>query len=219
MRIDENYNFLVFILRKERNGFITVAEFNEVAPRAQLDVIGDYYEIFIATNKLPEAIRPLKSTYNFTKTTSPGGLITVPSDFMYLLPSYTVTYDNARGVADENNIRIVSEGSWVIAERSQLRAVSKQKPIGIENAATIQLAPKVPQAGVINYLKLPTDPVYGYTLNGRTVVYDSGTSVQFTLGDMYQNKIIAKILSYSSINLGDDKLLAYSQLMNQETVI
>lgn len=217
MRIDALYNFVVFILRKERNGYLTIAAFNQIIPRAQLDVIGDYYDMYAVNQKLHDALSPLKTTYTFTKTTSPAGVITLPDDYMHLLYGNTVTFDNERLVADDNDIRMVNEDSWVIAGKSQLRPVSKQKPIGINNAGTIQLKPKVPQAGVITYLKYPSDPVYAYTLSGRTITYDSNNSVQVALDDIYQNKIVAKVLSYSSIYLNDDKLTQYSQLMNQET--
>ena len=219
MVINEVYNFLVYIIRKERNGFLTIDDFNRDIDRAQLEVFEDYYEMYGQTQKTHDAISNFKATYTFTQTDTPLGVITFPDDYLHLRVVNTVTYDNTTETASLNPLRIVADDELTYALKSQIRPVSVTTPIGLEQANSIQLYPKVPQAGEMLYFKRPIAPVYAYTLSGtgnRTVTYDAANSVQLQWLDVYINKIVAKTLTYVGINLNEAQLVQFAEMKNKE---
>lgn len=219
MVINEVYNFLVYIIRKERNGFLTIEDFNRDIDRAQLEVFEDYYEMYGQTQKTHDAISNFKATYTFTKTDCPLGVVTFPDNYQHLRVVQTVTYNNTTETASLNPVRIVADDELTYALKSQVRPVSVSNPIGLEQANSIQLYPKVAQAGEMLYFKRPIAPVYAYTLSGtdgRTVTYDSANSVQLEWLDVYINKIVAKTLTYVGINLNEPQLVQYAEMKNKE---
>lgn len=221
MVINEVYNFLVYIIRKERNGFLTIEDFNRDIDRAQLEVFEDYYEMYGQTQKTHDAISNFKATYTFTKADCPLGVVTFPDNYQHLRVIQTVTYNNTTETASLNPVRIVADDELTYALKSQVRPVSVSNPIGLEQANSIQLYPKVAQAGEMLYFKRPIAPVYAYTLSGtdgRTVTYDSANSVQLEWLDVYINKIVAKTLTYVGINLNEPQLVQYAEMKDKETV-
>lgn len=221
MVINEVYNFLVYIIRKERNGFLTIEDFNRDIDRAQLEVFEDYYEMYGQTQKTHDAISNFKATYTFTKADTPNGIVTFPSDYLHLRVIQGITYNNTLAAADLNPVRIVADDELTYALKSQVRPVSNITPIGLEDANAVQLYPKVPQAGNMLYFRRPAAPIYAYTLSGtdgRTVTYDSANSVQLQWLDVYINKIVAKTLTYVGINLNEPQLVQYAEMKDKETV-
>jgi hypothetical protein len=196
MAIDLLYDTVVSDLRKSRNGFYPIAQFNRDAGRAQLDTFNLYFQGYSQTQVLHDALSPFKAKKVFTPSTSPNGLVTLPADYAHFLVTSGITFSNATG-KQRAAIRIVNEDELDSALKSQVRPVSVATPIGVEEAGSIQLYPEVAQTGVLQYLRLPKDPLYAYTISGRQPVYDAANSVQLEFGDVYINAITEKIIAYA----------------------
>jgi hypothetical protein len=215
--ISDLHNFIQFIERKERLSVHTHPEIDNALDAAQMDVFKDYHNIYLQTGKLPDALLPFKTTYSFTKTTCPLGLITMPSGNQQTISGKVVIFNNSLGIPVDKEIRFVDEDELIEALNSQLRPVSKKAPVGVNNNATIILYPAEAQAGVITYLKRPATPVYAYTQSGRAITYDALTSTQLEFSDLYLDKIIAKTLSYLGINLNEQSITQFGMIKDKET--
>lgn len=221
MKIYDTYNKVVADLRKSRNGFYSISQFNADAERAQLDAVTQYMEGYSVTQKLHDALSVFKADpFVFTLSTSAGGLVTLPEDYTHLLSGSVVVYDNVNQRADSNQITFVNEDEKDIRLKSQVRPVSKSKPIAVGGNKNFQLYPAIPSAGIVSYLRLPKVPVYAYTLSGtnnRTITYDAANSQDIEFNDLYMSNVIAKILAYAAQYLDDQATQQFSQMTQKET--
>ena len=208
--INDVYNFLVFIVRKERGVFITIPEAMQTIDNAQLEATEDWFAGYGATQILHDAIRKLRSQVQFTSASD--GQITFASDYLHMIGNpYTVTGSTI------NAVRFVNEDELPFALTSQLRPVSTSKPIAKDTSVGFQLYPRSTQTGFYNYLRRPNAPVLGYTQTGRTITYDPNTSTQLEFTDVYINNIIARALKFWGINMAEQDIQQFAQLQTQET--
>ena len=68
MRIDALYNTIVDILRKQRNGSVSIADFNLRAYQSVLDAYQFYLNGYGVNQQTHDALAPLKVKYSFTST-------------------------------------------------------------------------------------------------------------------------------------------------------
>jgi len=208
--INDIYNLMVFIVRKERGVFITIPEFETTLDNAQLEATEDWFSSYGQTQIIHDAIRKLRTQIQFTS--GADGAVTFPSDYLHLIGSpYTVTGSSV------NAIRFVNEDELPYALTSQLRAISTSKPIAKDISVGFQIYPQVQQTGFYNYLRRPASPVLGYTQSGRTITYNSGTSTQLEFTDVYINNIISRALKFWGINMAEADIQQFAQLQTLET--
>lgn len=208
--INDIYNIMVFIVRKERGVFITIPEFQNTLDNAQLEAVEDWFSSYGETQIIHDAIRKLRTQTQFTSNS--GGEVTFPSDYLHMIGSpYTVTGSSV------NAIRFVNEDELPYALTSQLRAVSTAKPIAKDISTGFQIFPQSVQIGFYNYLKRPASPVFGYTQSGRTITYNPNTSTQLEFTDVYINNIISRALKFWGINMAEGDIQQFAQMQTIET--
>lgn len=208
--INDVYNFLTFIVRKERGVFITIPEAMQTLDNAQLEATEDWFAGYGATQILHDAIRKLRTQVQFTSASD--GMVTFASDYLHMIGNpYTVTGSTI------NAVRFVNEDELPYALTSQLRPVSSSKPIAKDSSVGFQLYPQFLQTGFYNYLRRPNAPVLGYTQSGRTITYDPNTSTQLEFTDVYINNIISRALKFWGINMAEQDIQQFAQLQTQET--
>jgi hypothetical protein len=208
--INDVYNFLVFIVRKERGVFITIPEAMQTIDNAQLEATEDWFSQYGVTQIIHDAIRKLRSQVQFTSNSD--GSVDFVSDYLHMIGNpYTVTGSTI------NAVRFVNEDELPYALTSQLRTVSTSKPIAKDTAVGFQIYPQSTQTGFYNYLRRPATPVLGYTQAGRTITYNPNTSTQLEFTDVYINNIIARALKFWGINMAEQDIQQFAQLQTQET--
>jgi len=208
--INDVYNFLVFIVRKERGVFITIPEAMQTIDNAQLEATEDWFSQYGVTQIIHDAIRKLRSQVQFTSTSD--GQVAFASDYLHMIGNpYTVTGSTI------NAVRFVNEDELPFALTSQLRPVSTSKPIAKDTSVGFQIYPQSTQTGFYNYLRRPATPVLGYTQAGRTITYNPNTSTQLEFTDVYINNIIARALKFWGINMAEQDIQQFAQLQTQET--
>lgn len=208
--LNEIYNFMVFIVRKERGVFVTISEFESTLDNAQIEATSGWFELYGITQKIHDAIRKLRSQVQFTSASD--GQVNFASDYLHMIGgAYTVTGSTI------NTIRFVNENEVSLSLKSQLRPVSTSSPIAKDTATGFQIYPQVAQTGFYNYLRRPVKPVFGYTTSGRTITYDSATSTQLEFTDVYINNIISIALKFWGINMAEQDIQAFAQNQTQET--
>jgi len=208
--LNEIYNFMVFIVRKERGVFVTISEFESTLDNAQIEATSGWFELYGITQKIHDAIRKLRSQVQFTSASD--GQVNFASDYLHMIGgAYTVTGSTI------NTIRFVNENEVSLSLKSQLRPVSTSLPIAKDTATGFQIYPQVAQTGFYNYLRRPVKPVFGYTTSGRTITYNSATSTQLEFTDVYINNIISIALKFWGINMAEQDIQAFAQNQTQET--
>lgn len=208
--INDIYNQMLFIVRKERGVFVTVNEAMQTLDNAQLEAVEEWFSTYGTTQIIHDAIRKLRVQKSFTSDST--GLVTFDSDYLHLIGgAYTVSGSTI------NNVRFLNEDELALALKSQLRVVSTSNPIAIDASVGFRLYPAATQSGFYNYLRRPAAPVLGYTQSGRTITYDPNISTQLEFTDVYINNIISRALKFWSINMAEQDIQQFAQIQTQET--
>jgi hypothetical protein len=208
--INDVYNQMIFIVRKERGVFVTIPEAMQTLDNAQLEAVEEWFSTYGTTQIIHDAIRKLRVQKSFTSDST--GLVTFDADYLHLIGgAYTVSGSTI------NNVRFLNEDELALALKSQLRLVSTSNPIAIDASVGFRLYPAATQTGFYNYLKRPATPVLGFTQSGRNITYDPNTSTQLEFTDVYINNIISRALKFWGINMSEQDIQQFAQIQTQET--
>lgn len=209
--IADIHTLIQFIERKERGVFTNPAQMDMLLNTGQLEVYEDYFKLYGVDQIIHDSINPFKVNYQFTSASD--GTVTLPSDYLHLLPNvFTVTGSTI------NEVRFVNEDEWVFAIKSQLRPATLATPIAKDYGNGFNLFPQSLQIGFLTYMRLPAVPFYSYTQVGRVITYDPITSVQIEFSDVYVNKIIAKALGYLGINMSEQEITQFGMMKDKEEI-
>lgn len=228
MTIDDFHRFILFLEDKGQTTWHPPAQIDDCLHRSSLDLFWFYAPIYGEDETAKKALDPFRVLYQLTGGNTPAGAISLPSDptqpncFAHLLSGTAVSFNNTINPATGQPfgtqywpIEFVNDDDLPFRLASQIKPVSLARPIATTaGGGAIQLYPKVPNAGWITYLQLPTPPVYAYTtpVSPRVLVYNPVGSTQLQWNGSFDTKLIAKALVYLGINIDDDKMI---QLMSQ----
>jgi len=208
--VNDIYNFMNFIVRKERGVFVTIPEFEDTLDNAQIEAVEDFFVLYGQSQIIHDAIRKLRVQKDFVSASN--GNVTFESDYLHQLGGvYTVSGSSL------NVVNFVNEQEFALAAKSQLRPVTVNSPIAKDLSNGFQIYPSSVYTGVYNYLKRPAKPVYGYTQVGRAITYNPATSTQLEFTDVYINNIISRALKFWGINMAEQDIQQFAQLQTQET--
>jgi hypothetical protein len=225
------HDTIQFYLNKAQNEFISHGEIDLVLDRAQLAQFNDYYnnhKVYRPDNQVPvigygenqrinDALSPFKATYAFVNADTPGGIVSLPSNYMFLIALSTTQYVNSLGRNVTNPVSVLNEEEMIYRLESQVLPVTIDDPICIMNASNkIQLFPDVPQSGKVYYFRRPVAPNYVFSLSGRTETYNQAGSTQLEWREADVNNIISKALSYYGLNVSSQEIMQFAQVKINE---
>lgn len=208
--ISQIYDFMSYIIRKQRGVFLTIEQAMDALDNGQLDCFEDWYKMYGVTNEVHDAISKFKITGWFSSNST--GYVTLPSDCLHLATLYCVQGSTIIPV------KWFTEDEVGAALNSQLRPVSTNRPLARDDSGNVQLYPQVSQYGTIIYFRRPAVPVYDYTQVGRVITYNASGSTQLEWLDSYINNIIARALSFVSVNMDEDGVMKFAEMYKQETL-
>lgn len=228
MDIKVIHDTILFYLNKEQQIFLTHAEIDQVLDKAQLALFNQYHtnpklpakvqtSVYGESQRIDDALSPFKDKYTFTTNDTPGGVVTLPVNYMHLLSLYTTQYSNQLQRNVYNGVQVLNEEELIERLNSQVIPVSADDPIAIMNKQNkIQLFPEQSTNGGVYYLRRPVAPVFAFTQSGRTITYNQGGSTQLEWRDMDVNNIISIALSYYGLNMSAQDVIQFAQVKTQE---
>lgn len=229
MGIQEVHRVINFILNKEQNAYLSHEEIDLVLERAQMAQFNELYNnpksyrpdaqvpiiSYGENQRINDALSPFKASFSFVTTDTPGGVVTLPSDYMYLLSLYTSMYVSQIGRNVTNPVTVLNEEELVLRLESQVIPVTTDDPICIMNSNNkIQLFPDVPQSGKVFYFRKPKAPKFNYTQSGRAITFNPTGSQDLEWRDSDVNMIIVKALSYYGLNISDPNTIQFAETKN-----
>jgi hypothetical protein len=194
------HDTLDFYLDRFQAGWYSPAQKDGMLDRAQMQHFNNLKPQYAVSQDLHDQLLPFKAEYTFTNVTSPGGLITFPSDYESLIAVQTNIIDGVVNLFVP--VELMNEAQISERRSSQLTPVSVKYPVGLLRAGnTFQIYPASASAGVVYYLRRPAAPEFVYTQSGRTLTYDAVNSTQLEWDDTATEKIIFVTLGLLGINL------------------
>lgn len=220
MNLDKAYEFLNFFINKAQGAYYSPEQLDLVVDRAQMALFNSYYLEYATSQRLNDAMNPFKKELPFSFSTSPSGLITMPSDYMHLLAITAVIFNPVTNAPQNRPVKLLSVDEKIARDNSQIVPVTTMDPYAIMVTGwNIRLYPNTPQAGVVFYLARPQAPQFVYTIiSGRVIVYDSVNSVQLMWNDNDIVSILVKALSYIGINIGEQDIQQWSEMQDAKNM-
>lgn len=208
--ISDIYEFVRYIVRKQRGVFINTTDVCNNLDFGQMDAFYDYFNLYGVNQTIHDALRPFRVYQTFTSNASGG--VSFQDDYLHMIGNPLIgSEDNL------SNIRMINEDERGAALKSQLRPISATRPILVDSDTGFSIHPRQVITGVYTYLRRPAKPVYGYTQAGRQITYSDADSTQLEWNEQYVNNIIARSLKYAGVNIEDAGVLQFAEQYNAET--
>lgn len=249
MNVNKFRNFVLYLARKAQSGSNpTPSQFNISMERAYISfVMGRYgnpqeYQIgqpipriaWQMTQKISDDLRFLLTKKQFAINTD--GQLTVPDGTTkdintQIAPKYLhasslrfnhVISKNGRFVSKEVDIDILRDSEIGGVLSSSINDPTTRYPVCAFYDTYIQFYPKTLQKVIFTYLRTPTVPNWGYTLdsNNRPVYAVTGgvngDSVDIEAPDDCQNEIAMRTLEFLGISIREPMVIQYANQMSKE---
>ena len=190
INVDTVYKSVLSVLNKEQRGYLTPDEFNKIAKQAQIQLLDAAFFIYNKTltldtqgrinagyadipSKVKEKIDQFYKTSSISLSTGVGSL---PTDIYKIIELTNSNRTLPFELVDKHELPYLLS--------SPLTKPSTDYPIYYKTttssgATSIQVNPTTISTATIDYIKIPTDPRWGYTRNATygTNVYDSNPYV------------------------------------------
>ena len=188
INVNTVYKSVLSILNKEQRGYLTPDEFNKLAKQTQLNLLevafAEYNKFLSMDNlgrinagyaDLPEKIKEkIEVFYATSNLSAPYAL---PVDVFKLIDVNMLNKTVSLEEIDKNEL------SYILS--SPLTKPSKDFPVyyktttAATGATSIVVSPTIADTISVDYIKIPTDPRFGYTVNTTygTNTYDSSVYV------------------------------------------
>lgn len=213
MDINKIYSIIKFISNKSQSGYITPDEFNNAFNLAQKQYFHQLLEdvqgwdanrrkIRLPMGNAQQVIQKLAPfIVSLTASAVPGnGQYPRPADLEHLLAIRT--NDDAQRVWRVEHDRVYAHVSSVIDQPSKA-------PIATEYATYYQIRPATIGTVNVEYLKLPPDAVWAYTVVSGRPTYDFAGSTQPLWADTEITDIIIRVLLMFGISIQATQLVQY----------
>jgi len=187
INVDKVYKSVLSILNKEQRGYITPDEFNKIATQSQLGLLDrnifEYNKMVNMQNegltneeyanlpeKVAEKIDIFYKSHDFNQGILPPdyntttGVATLPTD---IYKTIDISISNT-------HIEKVDQGKLSFLNSSPLTKPTSDFPIYYQTSTTAVISPASSSLPTIKYIKVPTNPRWGYTVNATygTNIYD-----------------------------------------------
>ena len=223
--VDTVYQRVLAILNKEQRGYLTPQEFNLFANQAQRDIFEQYFYDINQFGRLHGNDTEYSDMLNilnekisvFEKEGTVTGGITLPTD-LYRLGTIKVAYADPYRAAAASRVaeaERVNKNEYLYIIQSPLAAPTVDRPIYIRDEDGVKVyGPNQLTTGITcNYIKVPTDAEWNYTMVLGVAQYNASTSTNFELHESEEPELVEKILELSGLLLKDPGVY---QIANQE---
>lgn len=260
INVDKVYKVVLAIINKEQRGYLTPDQFNRLGRQAQLDLLEksfyDYNRALTRRNvqgvnseygdiaeKIEEKIEALTTSnwLDFGHADPDKGNVAQneawlvsnsdgPIDPIYKILSVSTSGTTGRGRITQ--VERVKKSEFLYLNASRLTAPTQSFPVYYVEDSKLTIYPAGINEATIDYVKLPSDPKWGYTIVNNAYVYDGRTisdaeseegvnyktymgSTDFELHPSEETSLVIKILSLAGIIIKDPSVVQVAQ--NKET--
>jgi hypothetical protein len=212
VNVDTVYQRVLAILNKEQRGYLTPQNFNLFANQVQLDILESYFydlETFLnmpgndtshadIVNILETKIAKFEDETGLAHSTGTNNVYPLPTDCYRLT---NVLYQN-------NIVQRVSKKNLRYILISPLAKPSDSLPVFIEERQGVVIygdavfsdASKDADVSV-DYIRTPSNVVWGYTTVLGSAQYNASTSTNFDLDPSEETDIVIKILALAGVEV------------------
>lgn len=224
INVDKVYRVVLAIMNKEQRGYLTPDQFNRLGRQAQLDLLEksfyDYNRHLTRRNvqgvnseygdiadNIQEKIDALAREADITFTTGVYDATGLDNGNNPIFKIIQLTTSN-RTVEVES----VKKSELTYLNASKLNQPQTDYPVYYYNGNNIKILPVTISSATLDYIKIPSDPIWGYTGGGASAyTYSANASTNFELHPSEEVDLVIKILSYAGILIKDPLVVQAAQ--------
>lgn len=220
INVNKVYRVVLAILNKEQRGYLTPDQFNRLGRQAQLDLFEkSFYDYNRQLSK--RNIQGVNSEYGdiadnieekidiFAKSatlTLANNATTVAAPSDHYRTIQIATSDRS------TEIEKTKKSEYTYLASSKLTAPSDEYPIYYFDNGVFNILPQTITNPIIDYIRVPADPVWAYTGGGSSAyVYSQANSTNFELHRSDETDLVIKILAYAGVVIKDPTVIQIAQ--------
>lgn len=218
MLIDQVYQLVLYILNKEQRGDLPPSKYNALAKAAQLEFMSRRVGNIQIVNERGVPQYGYESTWRIHEDLRPMvyGPITIPINSQGNFPyPYGYIWPDSIRKTNEREIKRITEDQYANIKWSPIVPPSSDYPVAIFRNPYGFIDPYSIGSFKMSYLKMPPDPVWGYT-GTTSPVFNPATSVDFLIPVFCINELVMLILPHCGVNLGAQQVTQYALLKQQQ---
>lgn len=219
INVDEVFQSVRALIRKDKGGYITNAEFNRISVLAETMLWNFWAAQFDKSQSVPTALRPFVTKPDDDLYVGDSGNVTLPDDFGRILGvQYGVVTNSASGtsVTAYYPSNPVHESEISNLKYSAVRgpSLTRKRFYHVLTGDNLTTYPAHEGNVVeVRYLAIPTFAVRGVTTDSTNDQenYSSGTSTDYMWPDSELNNLIDLLLIHYGISIRENELTAWVQ--------
>jgi hypothetical protein len=209
VNINDCFKILAYLVDKYQGTDISPEEFNRIFPMAErsyFDMLSGGVEDFqpgrpvstIGLGMGNNVNEPLAAFMQTSTLTISSGSASVPANLFKSVSMRTSA-----------NIDIIRVDHAKLGNKinSSIDAPTLSKPCYNEIGSTYRFYPTSLTTANLTFIRLPIEPVWGYTIVSGRPVYNPSTSIQSEFGDADLNKIIMRAVGLVGISINDQLII------------
>jgi len=219
INIDQVYKTVLVVLEQQKRGVITPVEFNKIAAQAQQEVFTQYFDELNQTLRLPQT--SLAYADRMALLDEKISLFKVETTINAVNGSVVLS-DSVQELGyvayNDREAQRIQKIDLYTTNQSPLTAPTEYYPVYIYELNKITLYPSINGDIDVSYLKFPTNPKWGFTIdpNLGNYIYNPISSVDFEIHQSDQPLLIDKILGYAGVMTKDQFAMQLSMQKEQQ---
>ena len=213
MLIDQVYQLVQYVSNKEQRGNITPSNYNTLAEMAQREFVsrrlGNLKQIDRNGLPLYGYEQSWRVHEDLQQMIAGPEEIVIGSDGTFSYPVDYVHVDSVQTL-DNRPVQRITNDQYPSLKRSQLIAPSVYYPVIIFRHPKGFVDPKEIGSIMMSFLRHPPKPVWAYTVENDSPVYDEAGSTDFTVNYINANELAMIILGHVGINLSAEQVTSYA---------
>lgn len=209
--VNEVYRLYNLIINKnQEGGYLSSDEYNILAPKIQIRWFNKVYETYGSDAKSEDDMKVLKKVLDIPTNTS--GEINIPTDYYHIDSITSINYYKKRGIVKSTRVQHEILDTSQLDNRigSDSLVPTYEYPVSVVNSTTIKTVPEEVPIIRLNYLRVPTDPVWAFTISNNRKVYDSGNSTQYEVPEYATPQLVLMLLEEMGVSIRDVDAVQYA---------
>jgi hypothetical protein len=212
MTLEELWNFILFILKKEQSGHISPDQRNSLLSVASKRRFEDELNQYQRTQNITDSLRAF-FVFSTAASIDSNGQYTLPSTYRSKPSFGYVQTINAKSYY--RDVDILTQSEYNTRMGSSISPPTEKHPFCILTGDTVQFQPLKSKTALFSYIRNPLEPYYDYYIdaNEREVYKSIGILPYVVEGDTYSQLVTSSINITGVNSTNSDNYVLYWQLI------
>ena len=222
INVNSVYKAVLVVLDQQKRGVLTPTEFNKVATQAQQEIFTEYFDELNQLLRQPQTSLAYADRYalldekiSLFKRTETQALVNSAITLTNVHELGSVIY---LGGSVGREVQRIQRQDIYTVNQSPLTTPTAYYPVYTYENNNITLYPTLTGNIDVNYLKFPSNPVWGFIIDVElgNYIYSPSASTDFEIHESDQPLLVDKILGYAGVMTRDQLALQLAASKEQQ---